>query len=182
MPNFLPVTNNNSATQRTGAHTTKHVHAHTHTQTHMHAPMLCRSLQRWVGEWERERAPAHFTCSLWLLSRQQRRQQRTLALRVVREQSLCVCVCVCGHNHACLLCCSCARTFVKENGLHTLTSCRTLRTQCGRCVFTAERRAHFLSTNWDFVAHGWKPFSKQKQQQKSAHRISSPNNNSNNTN
>lgn len=179
MPNFLPVTNNNSATQRTGAHTTKHVHVHTHTYTHAcaNALSLITTLSGRAGA--RESASTFHLLALVALPAAAAAAANTCVASGAWAEPMRVCVCVCGHNHACLLCCSCARTFVKENGLHTLTSCRTLRTQCGRCVFTAERRAHFLSTNWDFVAHGWKPFSKQKQQQKSAHRISSPNNNTN---
>lgn len=134
-----------TAQRNAQAHTQPNTYMY--TRTHRHTCMRQCSVAHYNAEWEsgseRERqhislarsgcspsssggSSEHLRCE-WCVSRAY--------------------ACVCGHNHACLLCCSCARTFVKENGLHTLTSCRTLRTQCGRCVFTAERRAHFLSTN-----------------------------------
>lgn len=111
---FLPVTNNNSATQRTGAHTSKRTCVHEQTQAYANASSLCRSLHRRVGEWERERAQAHFTCSLWLFSLSlsssgkhlrcewcvSRAFRLTLRFVLVRAW---VCVRVCGHNgHPCL--------------------------------------------------------------------------------
>lgn len=166
--------------QRNATHRRTYKQTRTCAHIHIHTCMRQCSVAHYNAEWEsgseRERERQHISLARSGCSPSGSSSEHLRCEWCVSRAYACVCVCECGHNHACVLCCSCARTFVKENGLHTLTACRTLRTQCGRCVFTDERRTHFLSTNWDFVAHGWKPFSKQKQQQKSAHRISSPNN------